>query len=438
MSRPKKWVNPVESRIKNGSKKKEFTPSKDALDAFPFPVERDSPLGSQDSTKQLGEVAATADNLTDGYDFSLIDNPMESPEVEQISVEGAGPVGAQASSEQVSTGPIETSTDGFDFSPIDNPEEDPNVGLFTVKSANQVIMEARNKPVPKFLFGQLWHEGENCILFSDTNTGKSVLAVQIADAISSGRRDTLGLAMDAPAQKVAYFDFELSDVQFRKRYSDVNGNDYQFSPNLLRVEINPDADCPNGYSFEDYLKMSLEKFVNDYGVKIIIIDNITFFGNDLEKGSEALHLMKWLKGLKDKYGLSILILAHTPKRDQSKPYTLNDLAGSRKQSIAADSVFAIGVSAKDPKVRYIKELKQRDEEYKYLADNVILCEIEKPNNFLQFTFRGYGCERDHLTATQKDEEVRRAKELQAQGKTQREIAAQMGVSLGKVNNLLKP
>ena len=437
MSRPKKWVNPVESRIKNGSKKKEFTPSKDALDAFPFPVERDSPLGSQDSTKQLGEVAATADNLTDGYDFSLIDNPMESPEVEQISVEGAGPVGAQASSEQVSTGPIETSTDGFDFSPIDNPEEDPNVGLFTVKSANQVIMEARNKPVPKFLFGQLWHEGENCILFSDTNTGKSVLAVQIADAISSGRRDTLGLAMDAYAQKVAYFDFELSDVQFRKRYSDVNGNDYQFSPNLLRVEINPDADCPNGYSFEDYLKMSLEKFVNDYGVKIIIIDNITFFGNDLEKGSEALHLMKWLKGLKDKYGLSILILAHTPKRDQSKPYTLNDLAGSRKQSIAADSVVAIGVSAKDPKVRYIKELKQRDEEYRYLADNVIVCEIEKPNNFLQFSFRGYGSERDHLTATQRDEEVKRAKELKSQGKTQREIVALMGVSLGKVNNLLK-
>jgi len=432
MSRPKKWTYPFEST------KKAFTPPKEALGEYPFPVKRDDLVDGHDSTKQLGEVAATADNLTDGNDFSLIDNPVESPDVKQISVEEAGPVGAQDSSRQVSTGSNEASASGPDFSLIDNPEEDPNVGLFTVKSANQVIMEARNKPVPKFLFGQLWHEGENCILFSDTNTGKSVLAVQIADAISSGRRDTVGLAMDAPAQKVAYLDFELSDVQFRKRYSDVNGNDYQFSPNLLRVEINPDADCPDGYSFEDYLKMSLEKLVNDYGVKIVIIDNITFFGNDLEKGSEALPLMKWLKGLKSKYGLSILVLAHTPKRDQSKPYTLNDLAGSRKQSIVADSVFAIGVSAKDPKIRYIKELKQRDEEYKYLADNVILCEIEKPSNFLQFSFRGYGCERDHLTATQRDEEVRRAKELKAQGKTQREIAAQMGVSLGKVNNLLKP
>ena len=87
MSRPKKWVNPVESRIKNGSKKKEFTPSKDALDAFPFPVERDDLVDGRDLMKQLGEVAAAADNLTDGYDFSLTDNPMKSLDAEQVPVE---------------------------------------------------------------------------------------------------------------------------------------------------------------------------------------------------------------------------------------------------------------------------------------------------------------------------------------------------------------
>lgn len=187
MSRPKKWVNPVESRIKNDSRKKstptqqaldgfpfpvenELTSSKDALDAFPLPVKRDNTLGSQDSTKQLGEVAAAADNLTDGYDFSLIDSP----------------------------------------------KENPNTGLFTVKSANQVIMDAKNRPPRRRLFGQLWFEGENCILYSDTNLGKTILAYQIANSISSGR-SILGLAMDAPAQKVAYCDFELSEMQFLKR-----------------------------------------------------------------------------------------------------------------------------------------------------------------------------------------------------------------------------
>ena len=431
MSRPKKWTYPFEST------KKAFTPPKEALGEYPFLVKRDDLVDGHDSTKQLGEVAATADNLTDGNDFSLIDNPVESPDVKQISVEEAGPVGAQDSSRQVSTGSNEASASGPDFSLIDNPEEDPNVGLFTVKSANQVIMDAKNRPPRRRLFGQLWYEGENCIFYSDTNLGKTILAYQIANSISSGR-SILGLAMDAPAQKVAYCDFELSEMQFLKRYSGDDGSIHHFSPNLLRVEIDPDAECPQGCSFEDYLKMSLERLVVDHEVKILVIDNITYLGNETEKASFALPMMKWLKDFGRKNNLSILVLAHTPKRDPSSPITKNDLAGSRMMMNFCDGSFAIGGSTKGSQIRYIKEIKQRNEPFRYDSDNVIVCAVEKLNNFLQFRFVEYGCERDHLTATQKDEEVRRAKELQAQGKTQREIAAQMGVSLGKVNNLLKP
>ena len=389
MSRPKKWVNAVESRIKNDSRKKS-TPTKEALDGFPFPVERDIPLGSQDS------------------------------------------------SEQVSTGPASATASGYDFSLIDSPKENPNTGLFTVKSANQVIMDAKNRPPRRRLFGQLWYEGENCIFYSDTNLGKTILAYQIANSISSGR-SILGLAMDAPAQKVAYCDFELSEMQFLKRYSGDDGSVYQFSPNLLRVEIDPDVvNFPSGCSFEDYLKMSLERLVVDHKVRILVIDNITYLGNETEKASFALPLMKWLKDFRRKYDLSILILAHTPKRDPSRPITKNDLAGSRMMMNFCDGSFAIGGSTKGSQIRYIKEIKQRNEPFRYDSDNVIVCAVEKLNNFLQFRFVEYGCERDHLNESAKDALVQRAKELQAQGKTQREIAAQMGVSLGKVNNLLKP
>ena len=435
MSRPKKWVNPVESRIKNDSRKKS-TPTKEALDGFPFPVKRDNPLGSQDSTKQLGEVAAAADNLTDGYDFSLTDSPKENPIVEQITVEEAGPVGIQDSSGQVSTGPTEASTSGYDFSLIDSPKENPNTGLFTVKSANQVIMDAKNRPPRRRLFGQLWYEGENCILYSDTNLGKTILAYQIANAISSGS-SILELAMESPARKVAYCDFELSEMQFLKRYSGDDGSVYQFSPNLLRVEINPDAECPQGYSFEDYLKMSLERVAVDHGVKIFVIDNITYLNSETEKASFALPMMKWLKNFRRKYDLSILILAHTPKRDPSRPITKNDLAGSRMTMNFCDGSFAIGGSTKGSQIRYIKEIKQRNEPFRYDSDNVIVCAVEKLNNFLQFRFVEYGCERDHLNENARDALIQRAKELQSQGKAQREIAAQLGVSLGTVNNYLK-
>ncbi len=387
----KKWQNPITSRGNDGPKRSASESTKITSGEYPFPVNNADPVDNHDSTEQMGEVTAVADDLTDGPDFSLIDSP----------------------------------------------KENPNTGLFTVKTANQAIMDAKNRPVPRYLFGQLWYESENCILFSDTNQGKTILAVQIADTISSGRRATVGLAMDAMAQKVAYCDFELSEMQFRKRYSDANGNDYPFSDNLLRVEINPDADCPDGSSFEDYLKMSLEQLVVDYGVKVIIIDNITFLCNELEKAQGALPLMKWLKAFGRQHGLSILILAHTPKRPLSSPITVNDLAGSKMLSNFADSIFAIGASAKDSSLRYIKELKQRNEPYRYDADNVIVCEIEKPGSFLQFSFREYGCESDHLTATPKDELIKRVKELAAKGVPYRDIKAQTGASLGAISNYLK-
>lgn len=59
-------------------------------------------------------------------------------------------------------------------------------GLFLVKSANKWMQEASRRPIPKMLFDAFWFQGEVCILFADTNLGKSILAVQIGEAISKG------------------------------------------------------------------------------------------------------------------------------------------------------------------------------------------------------------------------------------------------------------
>ena len=57
-----------------------------------------------------------------------------------------------------------------------------------------------------------------------------------------------------------------------------------------------------------------------------------------------------------------------------------------------DSSFAIGESAADKNLRYIKQIKQRHCESVYDSDNVAVCEIVKPDNFLQFEFIGFGKE----------------------------------------------
>lgn len=314
-----------------------------------------------------------------------------------------------------------------------------NCGLFKVKQANKWLEEAQKRPVPRKLFDEFWFEGEVCILFADTNLGKSILAVQIADSISRGLAIN-GFSLEATKQKVLYFDFELSDKQFENRYSKDYANHYSFDENFLRVEIDPDADVADSKTFEETLKISLERAIVEHSVKILIIDNLTYLKNETERAKDALPLMKHLKALKNKYGLSILALAHTPKRDLSKPIGKNDLQGSKMLMSFCDSSFAIGESQRDTQTRYIKQIKVRQAEFKYDADNVCLCSITKPDNFLQFEFISYVTEREHLkevTETDKKQQHEVIKQLYTEGKSYREIGEIVGISHTQVSRIIK-
>lgn len=325
-------------------------------------------------------------------------------------------------------------------------ETEQNKGLFKVMTANEWLELAKTSPIPEMLFGEFWHEGEICILFSDSNLGKSILAVQIADSISKGQQIP-GFRMEAPKQKVLYFDFELSPKQFEVRYSVKNEslkvfeNHYQFDKgNLLRVEISPEAEPPTETTFENYLNQSLEQSIIETGAKILIIDNITYLKNETERSKDALPLMKYLKALKSKYGLSILALAHTPKRDLSRPITQNDLGGSKMLYNFIDSCFAIGQSNTGKNLRYIKQIKARNTAMIYDTENVIVCQIDKPYNFLAFEFIDFGAEWEHLKQlTEKDHEskISEALELKKQGLSNVQIAKQFGVSEGAVRKWIK-
>ena len=312
-------------------------------------------------------------------------------------------------------------------------------GLFLVKTAARWMEQAKKRPIPKMLFGEFWFEGEICILFADTNLGKSILSVQIGNSISKGEHIP-AFKQESEKQQILYFDFELSDKQFENRYSIQFEDHYNFDDNFIRVEINPDANIPENNSFEDFLNNSLDKSIRETGAKILIIDNLTYLKNETEKAKDALPLMKYLKALKSKYSLSILALAHTPKRDLSKPITRNDLQGSKMLINFCDSSFAIGESSTDKNLRYLKQIKSRNTEIIYDAENVCVCQISKPDNFLQFEFINFGTEREHLKLfTEKDREtnISKCKELHIQGKSQREIAREIGISLGAVNKYLK-
>jgi hypothetical protein len=140
-----------------------------------------------------------------------------------------------------------------------------------------------------------------------------------------------------------------------------------------------------------------------------------------------------------------LVLAHTPKRrNPGRPICPDDLQGSKMLINFADSAFAIGSSQTDPKLRYLKQVKQRNTQQCYGEDNVCLCRIKKQGSFLRVAFEGHSPEAPHLRS--KTPEIKladrmllatEAARLSADGQTQRQIAQKLKVSAATVNKLLQ-
>ena len=66
--------------------------------------------------------------------------------------------------------------------------------------------------------------GRHVYSFADTNVGKSILAVQIANAVAAGNEPFIPfIECEAGRQPVIYADLELSKRQFLNRYSSPDG-----------------------------------------------------------------------------------------------------------------------------------------------------------------------------------------------------------------------
>ena len=233
-------------------------------------------------------------------------------------------------------------------------------------------------------------------------------------------------------------DFELSDKQFQLRYTDEHGNLYTFPEKLYRVSL--DCNSLLEADFEETIIGSIEQMALQTRCRIFIVDNLTYLCCAMEKGDAAGRLMIQLNNLKKRYDLSMLVLAHTPKRSLDCPITSNDLAGSKRLYNFFDSVFAIGKSAQDGGLRYVKQLKVRYGTYSYDADNVILYEIEKEDAFLQFVHRGYSTEKEHLKKLGDNESSQRdcmILQLSQSGKSVREIASQVNCGKSTVSRIIQ-
>lgn len=299
------------------------------------------------------------------------------------------------------------------------------IGIMSVKSANQWIEDSKDQPDPKIYFHDLIVEGENTVVFASSNVGKSIFCTQMAEAI-------------AREEKVLYIDCELSAKQFEMRYTNrESGSVHVFPKNFLRAEIDPELIV--GTDLEQAILDSIQQAAND-GIRHFFVDNVTFLCNDSEKGQTAGEFMMRLIKLKRKYHLTLVVIAHSPKRDRHQPITQNDLAGSAKLMNFFDAGIAIGESAKDKDVRYVKQVKVRTGKYSYPSDNVILYRLQHVDSNTLFVYEGHDDEKNHLrdkNPVTDMEDMQELVNLKAQGMSIREIVEETGFKQTTVFRKLK-
>jgi KaiC/GvpD/RAD55 family RecA-like ATPase len=278
-------------------------------------------------------------------------------------------------------------------------------------------------PEVHYFYYKLLVRGEVTAIFAPTNAGKTVFTYQVADSIAREGYRTL------------YVDCEMSLQNLKTRYLDSEtGHKHIFSSNLERAELAPEL--LGGDNPQEVIYKSIEDAAKA-GFQVIVVDNISFLCADMEKGATAGALMAKICGLRKEYGLTIIIVAHTPKRKGDEPLTSYSMFGSSMLAAFFDAIIAIGISNTDPTIRYVKTCKFRSGPYPYPAEWVALYRIEQVDGFLQFNYVGRGVEADHLKAKFVDndpnlEEMEQVVLLKEQNKSLRAIAKELGISLGKV------
>lgn len=239
---------------------------------------------------------------------------------------------------------------------------------------------------PEALVPYLIYRNELTLLFADTNVGKTILAMQLANDIA------------CKGLKVAYMDFEMSQCQINARYyPDGAAEKFRFSDNFMRLTISP-TKIPDGTDSERWLLDAIEGAVLETEADVLFIDNMTALCSGGESGDVAAGFMRRMLSLRDRRNLTIVVLAHTPKGVGKDPLTVDTMSGSKKITSLADAVFAIGKSRKGETLRYIKQCKARNCEIMYGITNVPVYEIvrDERTGAVKFEYRYRSHEMAHL------------------------------------------
>lgn len=296
------------------------------------------------------------------------------------------------------------------------------------RKVNECIASVKDLSPPEPLFDEFWREGELALLFGASGSGKSILAVQIADALARGRAID-GFIMPTLRKKVLYVDLELSDKQFITRYSTFENGDastYQFNDNFHR-DRPPSLGKLAGW---------VRGMIVQRGIRVVVIDSLAALKTTADGTRETLELMRQLRRITHEFDVSILVVTDAAEPAMASLPSERDLGRSRILCSPADSVFAIGSDPKRAGEKCILQTRVRNSPLIWNASNAPRCGIRRNDaGLLALEFD----ERFQTDADiEKRELIRRIKTMHDDaGMPFRAIADQLGSSRSTCERLYK-
>ena len=256
----------------------------------------------------------------------------------------------------------------------------------SVKNGKELFSTAvESDKAPRQIFGNFLYEGELSILFGDAGVGKSILAYDIAFFVSGGGHKWEGL--ESPNISTLYIDLGMSTKQFVSRYKTAE----PYIPDTFHRAMIDSTKLSEKEILPEVTRLIVGTQSTDNPPKFIIVDNITNGFGTMTAATKMRDLLSELKNLKEKFGLTMLLIANS-KKQKLRIIKLNDLGGWTNHINFIDSIFAISSSQVGNEFKYIKQIKSRADEK---TDEVTTLKITK-EPYLSMHYINYTYEDAHI------------------------------------------
>ncbi len=293
----------------------------------------------------------------------------------------------------------------------------------SLKTAKELAKEGADLEPLKQIWGSYILENSLHHHPSERSTGKTMLSLQIALAVSSGWDSFCGEKIDISGNTLL-LNFELNEHVIKRRMDHLFKN----PPKKIKQDKYQTRIYTSRMSFSEELN-EISSIIAEYKPVLVFIDNfrLAFLESDGNSNKDVAQAMSQILSLRDLHDCSIVLIDHTRKNTRSQSTESDLQSGAGAKSDLADGDYFLRRSSKDETLRILKRSKSRN-----CADQAGAKLLRLDPETLWFTVEEENIdESEHLgngVKIGKDEMKELAHKLYDQGKTYEEIGTILGKS----------